>query len=320
MRNFLYHLTAVFLGVLLLGGISSVAKASELHRMTKPPVSAQEYAARFQKALAVNAEGRSAVDGPNCGLTCATPEDVLNMLQRADPAANLTSVSELPAYIASLVVHNAPPGEWMMACKGGDGGVDAAPVWNCMSRAFHKDEKCLENPKTHRCVFAFDCGNVVGIQIEFADCLELHVGLKPGDEIHGGASSLPQGLCAPSILKTGADAHGSPLLDECPRVQCDFSGPSAFLRRHIGPWFSWRSQAAGDNVIRLPREFFNQGGVLVLCVIGPDGRQTLGRVINKGSFVDDKSYVLYPGWSLDTPWRGKPYEWHFADEAEPHLN
>lgn len=315
------HLMLFLLGALLLGGMAiSPANASQFHRFMRPRDSSLALSQDVARNLAEHPDGDHAIDGPNCGTTCGTPNDLLEMIQHADPTAHLENASQLPAYLASLVVAKAPPGEWNMACKDGDGSASSRPIWNCMSRLFHSGETCFMDPRSHICVLAHDCTNPVGVRIELTDCLELHVGLKPGDEIHGGASSMPQGRCAVSILKTGEEGRGSPALDECPRDQCDFSAPSAFLHRSIRPWFSWRANLAGDNVIRLPREFFKQGGVLVLCVISSDGRQTLGRVIDQTSFSEDKAYVLYHGWSLDAPWDGHPYEWHWADEAQPHMN
>lgn len=325
MRNVLNRLMLSFLGVLLLGMASGTAHASQWHRFMQPRPNPQVLSQDVAKNLAEYPDGNHAIDGPNCGRTCATPGDLLDMLQHADPTAHLEDVKQLPAYLASLVVAKAPEGEFMMACKGGDGSADAPPIWDCMSRHFHAGEPCFMDPRTHICVLAHDCTNPVGVRIELSGCLELHVGLMAGDEIHIGFLSnagFPEGRCRVLIQKTGVEGHGTPPLDECPRDRCDFSAPSAYLHLPVReqPRISWIAQAAGDNVILLPTEFLKQNGVLVLCVVKPDGRQTLGRVIDKTSFIEGKSYVLYHGWSLDAPWDGRPYEWHFADEAEPHLN
>ncbi|MEO6536602.1 MAG: hypothetical protein ABIT47_02845 [Candidatus Paceibacterota bacterium] len=314
-----------FLVALLFGAVLATgAQASERHRFVVGNTTPQELAAKVEASIAHDPSGRGVIDQVSCSQSrgCATPDDYLVMFEKADPGAHLTDVHQLPAYFRSLVVHAPPPGRFWMACKTGAGGVNDAPKWDCMSRVFHlsKGETVFVNPVTGAAVMARDCSNPVGKEEHEEDCMPLHVALKPGDEVHIGwvaMAAFPSGKCHLSVQKTGEQERTDYDMDECPRDKCDFSGPSRDLHMRVWdkPRISWVARVTGDNVIRVPREVLASSGVIVLCVVRPDGRQTYSTFIKSGSFWHGvAAFVTYKGLDTITPgWDGTPHPWIFTD-------
>lgn len=317
----------VFCLMLLLGAIlgSGQAEAASRHRFVvvegnNPHVMAQLVRASMQQ----NAMGRAAISDESCRLhrACSTPEDMIDMLQRGDNREFAPKApAELAAYLDTLIEIQAPVGQYWMACKTGDGSVTSEPKWDCMTRQFHKGETCFADPKTRRCVFARDCTNPVGREQHEQECVELHVGLKPDDEVHIGwlgPDAFPSGQCKLSVQKTGEQERTSYDMDECPRDTCDFSGPAhdlGGLKVWDRPRISWTARVQGDNIIRLPREVLQSRSVFVLCVVRPkEGRQTHGKVVERGTYVRGRAYVTYQSMAnIASGWEGKPYFWRFMD-------
>lgn len=325
----------LFLGAIL--GIVSPAEAMARHRFlvvegNSPTKLAELVAASLQK----DSTGMHVLDETSCSKAhaCGTPQDLVDMLRHSDNAAGAPlTVGQLAGYLRSLVQIAAPPGQYWMACKTGTGSADAAPKWDCMTRTFHAGETCFANPKTNRCVFARDCTNPVGREQHEPDCVELHVGLKPGDELHvgwlGSAPMPASTTCKLSVQKTGEQERTAYDMDECPRSTCDFTGPARDLGdvNRMPPWkvwdqprISWMAKVAGDNIIRVPREVLSSPSVFVLCVVRPATRlQSHGKVIGARAYVNNKTYVLYPSMMrtaakpTDATWSGKPYTWLFTD-------
>ncbi len=336
-----------FLVALLFGATAAEAQASERHRFVVGNTTPQELAAKVEASLARNPLGRGVIDQVSCSRDrgCATPEDYLVMFEKADPGAHLTDVHQLPAYFRSLVVRPAPSGVYWMACKTGAGGVGDAPKWDCMNRVFHHDkgETGFINPVTGALVLARDCSNPVGKEQHEEDCVELHVWMKPGDEVHiawMGPDALPSGKCRLSVQKTGENERTNYEMDECPRDTCDFSGPSRDLQMQVWdkPRISWVARVEGDNIIRLPAEVtklrtfpvhitqpaaYNGQKVTVtlssgleLCLVRPlqGMRQTLGVFMSALTYRYGKAFVTYEGRSaLPAGWDGTPHPWIFTD-------
>lgn len=324
---------AFFLGAFL---GSADAHASERHRFLvlrdaagkEVIATPQKVAAEIQASLARDPSGRSVINEVSCSRyrACAKPEDYIPMIAKSDPTANINDVAQLPGYLRSLEARTAPStGQYWMACMKGDADRDDMPVWDCMTRSFHPGETVYVNPVTGRMVFARDCTNPVGKEQHEQDCVEINVALKQGDELHVGylgPDAFPSGKCKLSVQKTGEKERSGYQMDECPRVTCDFSGPAADLgglKVWDYPRISWQAARTGNNVIRVPRELLTVRGVLVLCVIKPDGRQSNGKVIGGGkllkgtAYIDDKSVVTYGSMVGSVPWRGKPHTWIFTD-------
>lgn len=325
MRNMFLRLM-LFLGAIL--GTASItataAHASDRHRFLVGYTSPAQIADAIAAANKRDPTGRTVIDPISCSRyrACATAEDFLDMVDRSAPGAHLTEVSQLPDFFRRLVIAPAPAGQYWMACRTGAGGGDTA-VWNCMTRSFHTGETVYVDPVTGAMVLARDCSNPVGREQREAECIELHVALREGDELHVGwlspdrSGAFPSGKCTLSVQKTGEQERSGYVMDECPRDQCDFSGPARDLHMLVWdrPRISWRAYKEGDNVIRLPREVLESDGVLVLCVVRPDERmrQTLGVVVNRHSYRFDRYYVTYDGLDTITNWNGTPTPWRFTD-------
>lgn len=90
----------------------------------------EDFARRMERAIAADPNGNRAVDG-----CIATPREFLAAYQRIRPNANLTSVSQLPAYVRSWQVMQFPAGrEFSTSCLQDRSNGTRAVVINCLSR------------------------------------------------------------------------------------------------------------------------------------------------------------------------------------------
>lgn len=320
------RLIALIASLLVFGALATPAEAGNRHRFVVGIETPVQLAGLIQQSLEKDKSGKSAVSAESCSKrACATPADYLAMFAESDPEAGLTSVNQLPEYVRALVIRKAPPGRYWMACKTGNGSAASKPMWNCLARAFHAGETAFVNPKTGRIVLARDCTNPVGKEDVPVRCVEKHVFLKEGDEFHSGwlgPDAFPQGNCIPAILKAGETEWSNTHLDECPRDQCDWSGPARDLggvKVWSNPRISFVAERTGEYIIRLPVEVTKVSSVFVDCVVRPDGRQTLGNVIRPQSYGSQgKAYLTYKDQTFSRPpaeWHGTPHPWMFADGA-----
>lgn len=316
----------LFLGAFL--GSMTPAHASERHRFVVGNLTPQALADKVDASLARDPLGHSVIDPVSCSRNraCATPEDYIDMIAKSDPVANLTDVKELSGFLRKLKAVAAPStGQYWMACMKGKGDINDEPVWDCMTRSFHPGETVFIDPVTGAMVMARDCSNPVGKEQHEQDCIPINVALKEGDEVHIGwlgPDAFPEGRCKLSVQKTGEQERSGYVMDECPRDQCDFSGPSrdlGGLRVWAQPRISWRARVTGNNIIRVPREVLKARGVFVFCVIKPNGVQSRGKVIGSGTilkgsaYVDDMTVITYQSMRGQIAWRGTPYTWVFMD-------
>jgi len=281
--------------------------------------SPKELAEKIRDSLQIDPKGNRPVDR-RCqtgGYGCATPSDYLDMLNKADPSSEIGGLEDLPNYLTTLVVVKPPSGYFWMACLSKKKGH--APIWNCFSRKFKNGEKAWQNPHTGKVVIAADCGNPVDVpDVPDDKCLSLYVELKRGDEVHLGWLGnypFPGGECKPSILKSGGAERGAPLLDECPREDCDFSGPSRDLgnaKVWEAPRISWTADRDGMNVIRLPKEVAVSKGLFALCVETRDGRKSMSTFVSAGFWEAGKAFVVYEPSSLPHTWKGVASPWRFT--------
>jgi hypothetical protein len=277
--------------------------------------SPQELAEKVRTSLTTDSKGNQPVD-EKCasnGYACATPGNYLQMFQRADPDAKLTQVSELPEYIEKLVQKDAPEGRYWMACLSKKKGH--YPIWNCLNRPFHKGEHVWVNPRTGKYVLAEDCTNPLdGQDAPDEQCVELHIGMKKGDISHIawlGRNPFPQGKCKASIIKTGDDERGSPVMDECPETACDFSADSKALGG-MKVWkenrISWKADRDGIFILRLPREVLAkaspvllENSFFVICLKRDNGYQTNALGILPQIYVEGRAYLGYAGTKFSAP-------------------
>jgi len=280
-------------------------------------------------SLARKSDGSDKIDPAHCqpnGDSCATPQMYLEMFKRADPAAKLTSVSQLPEYLGKLVITDAPKGEFWMACI-----VRATKLakWNCMSRQFHPGEHAWKNPLTGMVVLAEDCTNPVGERIPERNCDEIHFWLNAGDEVHIGLlgpEDVPNDVCRPALHKASMPMGewSLALLDECLRMNCDYNGPSRDLGLPIRrePRISFQAEVTGEYILRVPRFVEKSDDVFVFCVLWPDGTQSMSTYIKKTAYASfGWSYIDYTGnRALSTAartkngWRGLVHTWQQSDQ------
>lgn len=291
------------------------------HKFAKPSKNAHELAERVRASLARDPNGRSPIDGPNCGLACGTPEDFIEMLQSSDlrdVAPN--DVSGLAAFLDKAeYMENAPAGVYWMACKSGNGSAEAAPVWNCMSRKFHAGEPCYAYKG--RCFLARDCSNPVGREFKVSFCVRQLVWMNQGDILRGApmapasAGAMPiNPNCPMLVLEPGSDERAHPPADKCYRADCDFSAPAAFLRmRVLSPKFSFRAKTSGWAVIYLPVEVTQWAGVMEYCIEPADGRRMAGKDIHKNAYRNGDAYIVYSPRQVPAEWQGLPHVWKIDD-------
>lgn len=252
-----------------------------------------ELAQAMRANLARDARGITSVSSkclPN-QYSCASVSDYLIGFQKADPDAGLTSVTQVPAYLETLV-KDTPPDEFWMAClKKGSGAL----IWNCLSRKLKPQEFAWKNPVTGRTVLAGDCTNPMGEPVNPPDCVEIEYYLKEGDEVHIGLlgpDRLPASTCT-AILKAGETEWSNLLLDECPRRGCDYRGPakelSMSVQRDIRVSYVGKE---GVHRLRLPAFMLQSADLVAFCVVKSDRTQSRASLIGRQHYWSKRTAFL----------------------------
>lgn len=267
-------------------------------------------AAMITRSLQIDGKGNQPIDPAHCSLNqdgCGTPNDLLALFQKADPKYGLTSVQQLPEYVGQLDLTTLPERlqgvkVWMGCLKATGPGKHRA-IWNCLSREFHKGEKVYMSRKTGVIVNPGDCWNGVGepdVKEVALDCNEIVFWMNRGDEVHIGWLStvaLPDDKCN-ALMKAGEDEWSYLLLDECPRDRCDFSRPSRYLGLPVQakPRISFKAETSGWQRLRLTTQVGKlDNSAFVLCLIWPDGYQSLGKDIHRNAYGrTGRAYIAYP--------------------------
>jgi len=310
---------AVPLGSMLLASDAVAARyTGPRHKFAKPSANPHELAERVRASLRLDPTGRSAIDGPNCGLACGTPEDFLDMVQASDLRdVAPKDVGQLADFLDHLeLLQHAPAGTYWMACKSGNGSASSEPVWNCMSRRFHAGEPCYAYKG--RCVLARDCSNPVGRELQVSYCVRQLVWMNQGDVLRGapmapaGVSEMPVNPRCPMLVREpGSDENAYPPMNKCPRAGCDFSMPAADLRmRVLSPQFSFRAKTAGWAVIYLPIEVTQWAGVMEYCIEPVGGQRMAGKDIHRTAYHNHDAYLVYSPRQVPDEWQGLPHVWH----------
>lgn len=310
-------LIALVMALLLSFGTSSAAWAS----VGEPFGVGYENPTALARAVRVSARtdpnGDRPVDPRKClrnGYSCASAKQYVEGFKLADPegARDLT-VANLPEYLERLVP-GTPEGEFWMACLQKN---SMTAVWNCLARSLHRGERAWQNPVTGKFVLAGDCSNPIGEKVvPPPECIEQDVFLERGDEHHIGMlgpDALPASTCT-AILKAGETEWSNLLLDECPRVGCDYSGPSRDLRLQVQPGInvSYRAEQTGWHKLRLPVYMLTSRNVLINCVIRPDGTQSMGMIIAGRHYHRGVAYLGYSNRDLTVPRGAFLHTWVFA--------
>jgi len=163
MKRYIY----AFLALLAISCFGSATAQAQQHRRPVEPAghsfclnglgSPELLAAKTERSLASDPSGNQVLQG-----CAANPRLFLEAFQLADPEAGLTMVSELPAYIRSLVPMDpraGPNAEFETSClKDSAAGVRSVDM-ACITRPIRRGETVYGNPRTRKLVILSSCAN-----------------------------------------------------------------------------------------------------------------------------------------------------------------
>lgn len=225
----------------------------------------QNLASKVEASLAKDPTGNSVIDHARCGQdgSCARPVDYVEMFRLSDPAARPITAKELPDFLRTLRVEEAPRGEYWLACL-----KDGKPVLHCVARRFKPGEKVWVNPQTGRILLAQDCTNPVERPVR-ARCVEVHFTTKLGDDVVRFALLGPAPIASDcyAIKKAGEEEWEALWRDECASADCNFGAVSAVVRQPVQTIGSYLPEP-GDHILRLPAEAAIRGSLYrtALCL------------------------------------------------------
>ncbi len=140
-----------------------------------PPEKAAEFTARYvQESLNKDPSGNSII----AGSPCTTPMDFYTAVKTEHPAADLSSVADLPGYLRRLVPGETPSGQFRMSWMRPAGGGKCTLELKGQARAFEPGEIPWIDPKLGAVVFAGGCANVVARR-ELPPLPEVEVAVAP---------------------------------------------------------------------------------------------------------------------------------------------
>ncbi len=241
-----------------------------LHGVTSPA----DLANKIQQSLYQNPKGTSMLNPARCKKdgSCASPIHYLQALQKVNPGAHLTDVSQLPDFLLALKVVDAPAGEYWISCLKPSGQGTYQVVLHCLSRTFKKGEKAWVDPKTNRIVFASDCTNVVEKPVPPKDgCVYIPFTTKSVNTVVRFAAVGPADISKDDdclAVKAAGDTEFERWwVDTCASADCDFSEPASVVGQQIRVIGSYEPKP-GEHVLRLPKYFAEIGSLFVtlLCV------------------------------------------------------
>jgi hypothetical protein len=205
-------------------------------------------AARVRASLEKDPSGHEYINPEGCAKngSCATPLAYLLMFQNDDPKAaetRLKTVADLPDYLASLTITDAPLGKYWMAClkftnKNPDNHWQ--PIAKCIARAFKPGEHAWMDPVTKRIVLAEDCTNPVEKPEgpELCDEIQFYTGADITSvryKTHGPTDMAEETVCTPALKRAGETDWEYPWEDNCPSEWCTFADVDARI-----PEEGWR--------------------------------------------------------------------------------
>lgn len=283
----------------------------------------QKLAVMVEQALIGDPTGKSMINTDACRKTasCASPADYLKTLQKSDPDAHLSSLSDLPSYLRSLRMEEAPAGKYWMAClrHSRTSPTGYEPLLHCLARAFKPGEKVWINPQTKRIVLAADCTNPVEkpeVPVVKNPCVYEPIYMKVGDSVRFkqyGPKNASSHECT-ALKRAGESDYESPFVERCPQDEhCDFSVPDADLGEVGFEQGSFTATVSGYQVFRLPPEFAEEkeGYIMVFC-LEREGAHSCGMDVRWFDFVPDsgtKAATIYGDASQAGPAkdvRGRP--------------
>lgn len=255
---------ALALGALFAASAATAAVGKPFLKGVKSP---SDLASRIELSLAKDPSGKSMLDPAQCKQdgSCASPIHYLEALQRVDPGAHLTKVAEIPVFLRTLRVVDAPAGEYWISCLKPQTSGGFQVEIHCLSRTFKSGEKAWVDARTNRIVFASDCTNVVEKQIPVKTaCVEIAFTTKPGDLVVRFALMGPENVAddCVGVKKKGQTEFARLWKDDCPDEYCGFIGPSQVVGQSVRLIGSYVPEP-GEHVLRLPARVAESGSKFV---------------------------------------------------------
>lgn len=258
----------VLSAALVIPGVAEAAVGKPfLHGVSSPA----DLATRIEASLEKNPKGTSMLDPARCKRdgSCASPIHYLQALQKVDPGAHLTNVAQVPEFLRTLQVIDAPAGKYWISCLKPTGGSYKVEI-HCLERSFKVGEKAWVDKKSGVIVLASDCTNVVEKPVSPKQvCVEIHFTTKTGDTAVRFALLGPANVADDCIgvKKKGATEFERWWRDECPDEHCGFRAPAQVVGQQVRLIGSYVPEP-GEHVLRLPAFVAEKASlyVTVLCL------------------------------------------------------
>lgn len=253
--------------------------------------SPQELAGKIERSLAADPSGNRRLQ--DC---LATPNDFLEGFRLADPKAadQLRSLSDLSAYVRSLVVMTPNDTEFSTSCLQVSASGKHLVKMDCIERPIRNGEVIYGNPKTNVLVLMSSCANPGAVPAKIvveAKCIEVH---HPSMDMK---ANVRYAYIAPNSLSSKCHAlllagenqkrgYGSECPDRYPvinneglqvMVNCVWDEVEVAVSKNLGAPSkvqnasgSYKPRALGTNVWYLPLDA--RTGEAAICWDLPDGR------------------------------------------------
>jgi hypothetical protein len=193
--------------------------------------------------------------------SCATMWAYLQSFKNDDPNAGLTSITQLPDYLDSLVLMEPKDLAYNMDVVLPQGADVYGASTGALVRHFEPGEKAWGNPKTHRIVMAGNCGNPIeGEQEEVAvtaasPCVPMTFRIPQGAVgIHGEFASASK-IYEPARCPIFCD-------DQCNFDRAEKDLPFVVADHRV---FSLKSDGSSTVTLQVARSFIKEGIVLMVC-------------------------------------------------------
>src|SRR3989344_2870607 len=259
MKKFIGMFAALILGAVTIFAVNAAPVGNPFLKGVNSP---SELAGKIEASLAKDPKGTTMLDAARCKKdgSCARPLDYLMTLQQSDPDARLTDVAQVPVFLRTLRVTDAPMGEYWISCLKPTGKGAYEPVLHCLSRSFKPGEKAWVNPKSGRIVFASDCTNPIEKPVPPKQaCAEVRFFTKKDDPQYGTDTAVRFAIVGPADVKddcigvkrAGEEDFERWWTDECAARGGDFSADAKVVGQPVQLIGSY-VPAPGEHVLRLP--------------------------------------------------------------------
>lgn len=246
-------LSFVLAALLVLPTSAPPAFADPLNQaFCKGQESPKALAVLVKQSLAIDPSGMTRLDPNACHMPRpARPLDYQKMFEKDDPDAP-KDVRGLVDYLDSLIIQEAPPGKYWMACIKPNG----TPLHDCLPREARKGEKFWVTPIKKRLALAQTCTNPIGRPEHPDNCVYHEIAVREGDEVNigqAGPTDLSlETVCTPLIKRPGESEFESPKVQECPDLGrvCAWQGFNVW-------WTGSVKVHAGVLVFRGPRKLLD---------------------------------------------------------------